>query len=55
MKNNKLLFQIFGSLKPKPKLNGLEWAKKYGYLSAENSAITGRFKPYKYQEEQMKM
>ena len=50
IKNDKLLFQIFGSLKPKPKLNGLEWAKKYGYLSAENSAITGRFKPYKYQE-----
>jgi len=49
-KNERLLFKIFSELKPKPKLNGLEWAKKYGYLSAENSAITGRFKPYKYQE-----
>ncbi len=38
-------------LKPKPKTNTLEFAKKYGVLSAENSAITGRFVPFPYQED----
>ena len=50
IKQNSILNHIFTNLKPKPKLNGLDWVKLNGYLSAENSAITGRFKPYKYQE-----
>lgn len=42
---------ILKELKPKPKINGLEFAKKEGYLSPEGSAVTGRFVPFAYQEE----
>ncbi len=46
--------EIFKELKPKPKSNALEFAKKHGFLSPESSAITGRFVPFKYQEEPLK-
>ena len=42
---------ILGELKPKPKINGLDFAKAEGYLSPEGSAVTGRFVPFAYQEE----
>jgi len=42
---------ILSELKPKPKINGLEFAKVEGYLSPEGSAVTGRFVPFAYQEE----
>jgi len=50
-KQQSVITEIFKELKPKPKTNTLEFAKKYGYLSPENSAITGRFVPFPYQED----
>lgn len=51
-KKSKLsLAKIFKEFKPKPQSNVLLFAKKYGMLSAENSSITGRFVPIKYQED----
>jgi len=49
-----VLIDIFKELKPKPKSNALEFAKKYGFLSAESSAVTGRFVPFPYQEEPLR-
>ena len=46
-----VIAHLFKELKPKPKTNTLEFAKKYGVLSAENSAVTGRFVPFPYQED----
>ena len=46
-----LIHETFQEFKPKPKTNVLEFAKKYGVLSAESSAVTGRFIPIKYQED----
>jgi phage terminase large subunit GpA-like protein len=51
IKQKDILRELFKELKPKPKINVLEFSKKYGILSAENSAITGRFTPIKYQED----
>ena len=50
-KQQSVISQIFKGFKPKPKTNALEFAKKYGYLSPESSAITGRFVPFAYQED----
>ena len=51
LKQQSVVKEIFKELKPKPKTNTLDFAKKYGYLSPENSAITGRFVPFPYQED----
>ena len=51
LKQQSVIKEIFKELKPKPKTNTLDFAKKYGYLSPENSAITGRFVPFPYQED----
>ncbi len=53
-KQQSVVSEIFEKLKPKPKTNALEFAKKYGFLSPESSAITGRFVPFAYQEEPLK-
>lgn len=37
------------SLQPPPKLTLSEWASRYGVLSRETSAQTGRFRPFPYQ------
>lgn len=50
-KQQNVISEIFKELKPKPKTNALEFAKKHGYLSAESSAVTGRFVPFPYQED----
>ncbi len=42
---------IFKEIKPKPRTNTLEFAKKRGFLSPESSAIVGRFVPFAYQED----
>ncbi len=47
----KELFQI---LQPKTNISLLDYAKEFGKLSPENSAVTGRFKPYPYQEQILK-
>lgn len=49
-----IIAQIFRELKPKPKSNVLEFSKTHGYLSKENSAVTGRFVPFPYQEDILK-
>lgn len=46
-----ITIDIFKELKPKTRINALQFAKQYGYLSPESSAITGRFVPFKYQED----
>lgn len=51
LKQQSVISEIFKELKPKPKSTTLEFAKKYGFLSPESSAITGRFVPFPYQEE----
>ena len=38
------------NLQPPPKLTGSEWAEKYGVLSKETSAQTGRFRAFEYQK-----
>ena len=53
-KQQSVVADIFKELKPKPKNNALEFAKKHGYLSPESSASTGRFVPFAYQEEPLK-
>ena len=53
-KQQSVVAAIFKELKPKPKNNALEFAKKHGYLSPESSASTGRFVPFAYQEEPLK-
>ena len=50
-KQQEIIREIFKELKPKPKTNTLDFAKKHGYLSAESSAVTGRFVPFPYQED----
>ena len=50
-KQQSVISDIFKELKPKPKTNTLEFSKEHGYLSAESSAITGRFVPFAYQED----
>lgn len=50
-KQQSIISDIFKELKPKPKTNTLEFSKTHGYLSAESSAITGRFVPFAYQED----
>lgn len=40
---------IVQSLQPPPKLTLSEWAARYGVLSRETSAQTGRFRPFPYQ------
>ena len=50
-KQQSVLSDIFKNFKPKPKSNALIFAKKYGYISPESSAITGRFVPFAYQED----
>lgn len=50
-KQQSIISEIFKELKPKPKTNALEFSKKYGYLSAESSAVKGRFVPFAYQED----
>lgn len=51
LKQQSVVKEIFKELKPKPKTNTLDFAKKYGYLSPENSAVQGRFVPFPYQED----
>jgi len=46
-----IICEIFKELKQKPKTDTLEFSKEHGYLSAESSAITGRFVPFTYQED----
>ena len=53
-KQQSVISDIFKELKPKPKTNALEFAKKHGFLSPESSAVTGRFVPFAYQEEPLK-
>lgn len=48
---SKLLLYAQAILKPKPKLNGVEWANKHYYLSPESSALAGKWKTLKYQED----
>lgn len=50
-KQQEVIADLFKEFKPKPKTNALEFAKKYGYLSPESSAIQGRFVPFAYQED----
>lgn len=50
-KEQSVIEEVFKELRPKPKSNTLEFSKKYGYLSPESSAITGRFVPFPYQED----
>ena len=50
-KQEEVYLSILKEMKPKPKLNGLDFARKYGYLSPEGSSVTGRFVPFAYQEE----
>lgn len=50
-KQRSVVAEVFKGFKPKPKTNTLEFSKKYGYLSPESSAITGRFVPFHYQED----
>jgi len=46
------LFAIFEkSLEPKLDINCLEWAEQYRILSKESSALPGKFRPFKFQEE----
>ncbi len=42
---------IFSEFKPKPKSDVLKFSKEHGKLSAESSAVTGRFVPTSYQED----
>lgn len=49
-----VIHDIFQEFKPKSRKNILEFAKDYGILSSENSAITGQFVPFPYQEEILK-
>jgi len=53
-KQQSVISEIFKQLKTKPKTNVLEFAEKYGVLSPENSAITGRFIAFPYQREILK-
>jgi len=53
-KQQSVITEIFKQLKPKPKSNVLAFSKKYGYISPESSAVTGRFVPFPYQEEPLK-
>jgi len=53
-KQQSVIKEIFQHLKPKPKSNALEFAKKYGYLSPESSAVQGRFVPFAYQEDMLR-
>ncbi len=53
-KQQSVIKEIFKKLKPKARTNALDFSKKYGFLSPESSAITGRFVPFKYQEEILK-
>lgn len=50
-KEKKLISKVFKEFKPKPKSNCLEFARTKGVLSAESSAVTGRFVPVAYQED----
>lgn len=50
-KEEKLILNVFSEFKPKPKSNVLDFSKKHGRLSAESSAVTGRFVPTAYQED----
>ena len=50
-KEKLLITTVFKEFKSKPKSNVLEFAKQHGVLSAESSAVTGRFVPVSYQED----
>lgn len=54
-KEKLILKLIFKEMKPKPKTNVLEFAKRYGKLSGESSAVTGRFVPFPFQEKLLKV
>lgn len=49
-----IISTVFKEFKPKPRTNVLDFAKEYGYLSSENSAVVGRFVPFPYQESIMR-
>lgn len=53
-KQQSVVAAMFKELKPKPKTNALEFSKEHGFLSAESSAVTGRFVPFPYQEDILK-
>jgi len=51
VQQNQLLKYAQAILKPKPRLNGAEWADKYFYLSPESSASPGKWHTLPYQIE----